>query len=79
MKGVEKAMIRFIKIQSENMKMTWNISLHLGFLIFINVMTLRFCEYLSNGIEFIVPFLQPWFDTKITLEKIAVFMTSHFI
>ena len=26
-KGVEETMICFIKIQSENMKMTWNISL----------------------------------------------------
>ena len=33
MKGVEKTMICFIKIQSENIKMTWNISLNLFFMI----------------------------------------------
>ena len=35
-----------IKIQSENMKMTWNISLFpFGMIaIFLNVMTLQFCK-----------------------------------
>ena len=47
-KGVEEAMICFIKIQSENMKMIWNISLFIiyvvWFIIFVNVMALLFCE-----------------------------------
>ena len=47
-KGVEEAMICFIKIQSENMKMIWNISLFIiyvvSFIIFVNVMALLFCE-----------------------------------
>ena len=44
--GVEKAMICFVKIQSENMKMTWNISLFpFGMIaIFLNVMALQFCK-----------------------------------
>ena len=33
-KGVEETMICFIKIQSENMKMTWNISLFIFCMIF---------------------------------------------
>ena len=42
--GVEEAMICCIKIQSENMKMTWNISLFpFGMIaIFLNVMALQF-------------------------------------
>ena len=50
-KRVEETMICFIKIQSENMKMTWNIRfLYLvRFAIFSNVMHSQFCkEYLSN-------------------------------
>ena len=47
-KGAEEAMICFIKIQSENMKMIWNISLFIiyvvSFIIFVNVMALLFCE-----------------------------------
>ena len=45
-KGVEEAMICSIKIQSENMKMTWNISLFpFGMIaIFLNVMTLQLCK-----------------------------------
>ena len=34
-KGVEETMICFIKIQSENMKMTWNISLFICYMIYI--------------------------------------------
>ena len=33
-KGVEETMICFIKIQSENMKMTWNISLFICYMIY---------------------------------------------
>ena len=33
-KGVEETMICFIRIQSENMKMTWNISLFICCMIF---------------------------------------------
>ena len=33
-KGVEETMICFIKIQSENMKMTWNISLFICCMIY---------------------------------------------
>ena len=49
---VEEAMTFSIKIQSENMKMTWNISyLHfVWFAMFLNVMALQFCKYLSNQI-----------------------------
>ena len=46
-KGVEKTMICLIKIQSENMKMTWNILSSLYFVcfpIFLNVMALQFCK-----------------------------------
>ena len=44
--GEEEAMICSIKIQSENMKMTWNISLFpFGMIaIFLNVMALQFCK-----------------------------------
>ena len=44
--GVEKTMICSVKIQSENIKMTWNISLFpFGMIaIFLNVMTLQFCK-----------------------------------
>ena len=43
-KGLEEAMICSVKIQSENMKMTWNISLFpFGMIaIFLNVMALQF-------------------------------------
>ena len=34
-KGMEETMICFIKIQSENMKMTWNISLFIFCMIYI--------------------------------------------
>ena len=46
MKRVESAMIYFIKIQSQNMKMTWNIIYlyFVWFVIFLNVITLQFCE-----------------------------------
>ena len=45
-KGLEEAMICSVKIQSENMKMTWNISLFpFGMIaIFLNVMTLQLCK-----------------------------------
>ena len=52
-KGVEETMICFIKIQSEKMKMAWNISLFIFcilimfffiFNIFWNVMALQFCK-----------------------------------
>ena len=45
-KGVEKTMIYFIKIQSENMQMTWDIRffVFVGFAIFSNVMALQFCK-----------------------------------
>ena len=44
--GVEEAMIYSVKIQSENMKMTWSISLFpFGMIaIFLNVMALQYCE-----------------------------------
>ena len=44
--GVEEAMICSIKIPSENMNMTWNISLFpFGMVaIFPNVMALQFCK-----------------------------------
>ena len=44
--GVEEAMICSVKIQSENMKMTWNISLFPFGMItsFLNVMDLQFCQ-----------------------------------
>ena len=46
-------MISSIKIQSENMKMAWNISLFpFGMIaIFLNVMALQFCR--QCGIKFI--------------------------
>ena len=45
-KRSEEAMICSIKIQSENMKMAWNISLFpFGMIaIFLNVMTLQLCK-----------------------------------
>ena len=45
-KGLEEAMICSVKILSENMKMTSNISLFpFGMIaIFLNVMTLQFCK-----------------------------------
>ena len=45
-KGLEETMICSVKIQSENRKMTWNISLFpFGTIaIFLNVMTLQFCN-----------------------------------
>ena len=45
--GLEEAMICSVKIQSENMTMTWNISLFpFGMIaIFLNVMALQFCKY----------------------------------
>ena len=52
-KRVEETMIYFIKIKSENMKMTWVISFFIffaWFLIFLNVVVLQFCEYLSNSV-----------------------------
>ena len=44
--GMEEAMICSIKNQSENMKMTWNISLFPFGMIatFLNVMALQFCK-----------------------------------
>ena len=47
MKEVEKTMICFIKIQSKNMKMTLYF---VWFTIFLNVMALHFCKYLSNSV-----------------------------
>ena len=43
--GVEEAMLCSVKMQSENMKMTWNISLFPFGMIesFLNVMALKFC------------------------------------
>ena len=45
-KGVEKTMIYFIKIQSENMQMTWDIRffVFVRFVIFSNVIALQFCK-----------------------------------
>ena len=45
-KGVEKTMIYFIKIQSENMKMTWNTKLLMFCMIYISLtaMALQFCK-----------------------------------
>ena len=45
-KGVEKTMIYFIKIQSENMQMTWDIRFFafVRFVIFSNVIALQFCK-----------------------------------
>ena len=45
-KGWEEAMICSIKIQSKNMKMTWNIGLFpFGMIaIFLNVIALQFCK-----------------------------------
>ena len=44
--GVEEAMICSAKIQSKDMKMTWNISLFpFGMIvIFVSVMALQFCK-----------------------------------
>ena len=44
--GVEEAMICYVKIQSENMQMTWNISLFPFDMIaiFLNVVALKFCK-----------------------------------
>ena len=42
-KGVEETMICFIKIQSENMKMTWNVSFFIFCMIY-NVVALLFCK-----------------------------------
>ena len=67
-------MICFIKIQSENIKMTWNINL---FKLFYFCMICNFLKcgsftvlwiisIKSSGIKFIDSPLQPWqFDTKI--------------
>ena len=45
-KGVEETMIFFVEIQSETMKMTWNIRFFILciFAIFSNVMALKFCK-----------------------------------
>ena len=45
-KGVEKTMICLIKIQSENMKMTWSIKFFIFCMLsnFLNVMALQFCK-----------------------------------
>ena len=57
-------MICLIKIQSEDINITWNITLFnyllVITLIFVNVMALQFCEYLSNGV---VLSLLPFFAT----------------
>ena len=64
MKGVEKTMICFIKIQSENIKMTWNISLNLFFMICnfykCDDFTVLWISIKWCGIKSIAPFLQPW-------------------
>ena len=57
MKGVEKTMICFIKIQLENMKMTWNIRL------FIFCMIYNFSKY--DGFT-VLPLLCK--DAKLTLK-----------
>ena len=53
-RGGGNYVICFFKIQTENMKMTWNISFYLyfvWFVIFLNMMALQFCEkYLSNKV-----------------------------
>ena len=48
----EKTMICSIKVQWENMKMTWNSSLFpFGMIVvFLNVMVLQFWKYLSNSV-----------------------------
>ena len=61
-------MICSVKIQSENMKMTWNISLFpFGMIaIFLNVMTLQFCKQYQILFEIVVlsllatSSLKPW-------------------
>ena len=73
-KGLEEAMICSVKIQSENMKMTWNISLFpFGMIaIFLNVMTLQLCkQYQIVVLSLLV--------TKITSENIATLMKGGFL
>ena len=85
-KGVEETIICFIKIQSENMKITWNISLIIFCMIFnfskrdgFTVMRRYTVIRLLCGIKFIASPLQPcYFDTKITSEKTATLMNSGF-
>ena len=71
---MEEGMILSIKIQSENMKMTWNISLFpFGMIaIFLNVMTLQLCkQYQIVVLSLLV--------TKITSENIATLMKGGFL
>ena len=64
-KGLEETMTCFIKIQSENMEMTWNISLF----VFCMICNFSKCDGFTDlwiisikycGIKFIVYSLQPW-------------------
>ena len=83
-KGLEEAMICSVKIQSENMKMTSNISLFpFGMIaIFLNMMTLQFCKQYQIVVLSLLATssLQPWqFDAKITSENIATLMKGAFL
>ena len=68
-------MIYFIKIRSENMKMTWNINLFIFCMICnfskCNVFTVLWISSIKQyGIKFIATLLEPGkFDTKITSKK----------
>ena len=70
-KGVEKTMICFIKIQSENRKVAWNIRLFIFCMIFnfLNVMAWQFCKKcLSYSVVLsLLPFLVIKHD-KLTLK-----------
>ena len=63
MKSVEETMICFIKIQAENMKMTWNISLYISCMICnfskCDGFTVLWISIKYRGINFIVSPLQP--------------------
>ena len=65
MKEADENVISFIKIQSENMKMTWNISLFMFYMIWnfskcdgftiLWIIAIQLC-----GIKFVASSLQPW-------------------
>ena len=79
-KGVEETMICFIKVQSENMKTTWNISLFMFWMICNFSKCDGFISTKQCAIKFIASPLQPWqFDTKITSQKIATLMQGGFL
>ena len=76
-KGVRETMIYFINIQSENMKMTWNISLFTFCMIYNfskwDGFTVSWTISIKlSGTKFIASSLKPWqFDTKITSGKMT--------